>query len=46
MHPIFVSKKTDPAENKRPFKIKEQLQNKGHDVAYFLVFQRFGLDFK
>ena len=31
-----------PSKNKRPLKIKEQLQNKRHDVAYFLVYQWIG----
>ena len=31
-----------PAKNKRPLKIREQLQNKRHDVAYFLVYQWIG----
>ena len=31
-----------PASNKRPLKIMEWLQNKRHDVAYFLVYQCIG----
>ena len=31
-----------PFKNKRPLKIKEQLQNKRHDVACFLVYQWIG----